>query len=121
MKISYEGIESSLFYKSSFLSETALPPFYQGTRDMTTLKASFAAREGYVDPSIVNDINGDKTRGTVGFNLRVLARVRFSAGALHQARRRWMKVLCEDVKVGVSSNGSAGKLLGGSRECRVGL
>ncbi|KAK9280030.1 hypothetical protein L1049_013715 [Liquidambar formosana] len=119
MSIYYDSIVSSLFYEAAFLSRTTLPPFDQDTRNLTTVRAEFAAAGVYVDGRLVNEINSERARGAVGFDVTVQARVRFSAGAW-KARRRFLRVLCEDVAVGLSSNGASGTLVGGPKECRVG-
>ncbi|KAL8243445.1 hypothetical protein R6Q59_009703 [Mikania micrantha] len=57
-------------------------------------------------------------RGTVDFNLRMVARVRFKAGAWW-TRRRILRIYCPDLSVGISANNSAGSMTGGSKHYRV--
>lgn len=119
MKISYGTMETSLFYKSEFISITRIPPFDQGTRNQTALGTFFSADNAYVAASAVNDLNSDKAKGTVPFRIRAQAWVRFRSG-WWRARSRVLRVLCEDLEVGISSssNGTA-NLVGGERGCRV--
>lgn len=118
--LTYDQILARVLYKSGALSETMVPPFVQGKRNETAVRATFAAASSYVENWVVNGINGDRGRGSVKFTVRMLARVRFRAGSWW-ARRRVVRVLCPDLSVGLSSNSERGSLVGGSRECRVGL
>lgn len=121
LSIFYDHINAYVFYKSESLSDTTLPPFVQGTRNQTTLRASFATASSYVDDWAVEGINGErKSHGTVNFNVRLLSRVRFKA-SWWRARHRILSVYCGDLTVGISSNGAGGTLVGGARECRVGI
>ncbi|PON78814.1 Late embryogenesis abundant protein [Parasponia andersonii] len=120
MSITYDEIGSEVFYKSAFLSETRISPFSQGTRTQTAINATFSAANSYVDDWVVKGIDADRGRGTVNFNVRVLARVGFRTGGW-RLRRRLLRVLCENVGVGLSSSSGSGKLVGGARECRVGI
>ncbi|KAI3704180.1 hypothetical protein L1987_74395 [Smallanthus sonchifolius] len=114
----YDHVEAAIFYKSDSIAETAVPPFVQGKKNETAVRATFASMSAYVGDR--NDINSERARGTVDFNLRMVARVRFKAGAWW-ARRRILRIYCPNVSVGVSANSSSGSLTGGSKQCRVGL
>ncbi|XP_018829703.1 uncharacterized protein At1g08160-like [Juglans regia] len=121
MSISYEEVRSSLLYKSEPISQTLIAPFKQGKRNQTVLDAAFSATATYVDRWVVNDISGDRARGSVSFSVIVGARVQFRTGGW-RARNRLLRVLCEDLPVGISSNSSgSGTLVGGAKDCRVGL
>ncbi|KAF4371055.1 hypothetical protein CsatB_028376 [Cannabis sativa] len=120
MSIAYDEIDSVVFYRSTFLAETRISPFTQGTRSQTSVNATFSAFNSYVEKSVVSGIATDRGRGIVNFNIRVLARVGFRTGGW-RLRRRLLRVLCEDVGVGLSSTSGTGKLVGGGRECRVGI
>ncbi|KAI6669767.1 hypothetical protein NL676_004652 [Syzygium grande] len=120
MKISYTDMESSIYYKSDYLSTTRLPPFDQGTRNQTVVQASFAAVDSYVDAWAVSGINTERASGAVNFQVRVIALARFKAG-WWRARRRLIRVLCSNLAVGLPANNGTGKLTGGVRDCRVGL
>lgn len=121
LSVVYDSARSFLYYKSGFISETRIPPFKQAKQNQTTIDASFSAVNTYVDRSVVNDINGDRARGIVTFNMLLEARAQFRSGGW-RLRSRWVRVLCEDLAVGLSSNNSGtGKLTGGTRECRVRL
>ncbi|KAD6453352.1 hypothetical protein E3N88_08057 [Mikania micrantha] len=114
----YNQIEAAIFYKSDSISETTVPPFVQGTKNETTLRATFASLTAYLDDR--DSINGERNRGAVNFNLRMMTRVRFQAGSWW-ARRRILRVYCPNLSVGVSANSSSGSLVGGSKQCSVGL
>ncbi|KAM7496978.1 hypothetical protein LguiA_021392 [Lonicera macranthoides] len=119
----YDRIQSFMFYRDDSLSSTTVPPFEQGTKNQTQVRASFAALSAYAGRRAVDGIASERTRGSISFNVRIMARVRFKAGAW-RARRRLLRVLCGDLVVGVPSNGTAaggGSLTGGPRRCRVGI
>lgn len=118
LSVYYDHIEASVYYRNALLSQKTLPPFKQGTKNQTALRATLVADSIYVDGD-ANDIAAHRTSGSVSFNVRVLSIVRFKDGAW-RARRRVMRVLCGNLGVGISSNSSRGNLLGGSRQCRVG-
>lgn len=120
MSISYERVESSISYKSIELSQTNIAPFYQGTKNETTVKASFAAVQAYVYDREINALNAERTTGSVSFTVKVLARVSFKSG-VWKARSRFLSVLCDKVAFGLPLNATKGSLKGGPRECRVGL
>ncbi|KAM0056483.1 putative Late embryogenesis abundant protein, LEA_2 subgroup [Helianthus debilis subsp. tardiflorus] len=111
----YDHVEAAVFYKSESIAETAVPPFVQGKKNETAVRATFASLSAYVD-----GINSERARGTVEFNLRMVARVRFRAGSWW-ARRRILRIYCPNLPVRVSANSSAGEMTGGSKHCRVGL
>ncbi|PSR89828.1 hypothetical protein CEY00_Acc30021 [Actinidia chinensis var. chinensis] len=117
----YDHIEASVFYKDESLSETTVAPFDQGTRNQTVVRATFAAAARYVDKKAADSINSDRTsRGSVDFNVRMVARVRLKAGSWRE-RHRFMRVYCGNLAVGLSSNSAGGTMVGGARECKVGL
>ncbi|XP_057955296.1 NDR1/HIN1-like protein 10 [Malania oleifera] len=120
ISISYDNVESLFSYRLTLLAVTAVPPFGQGTRVQTAFNASFAAQSVYVNERDANAMSADRRGGSVSFNVRVLSRVWFKTGAW-RPRRRLLRVWCEGLSVGFSSNGGAGKLVGGPRECGVGL
>ncbi|KAI3829018.1 hypothetical protein L1987_03132 [Smallanthus sonchifolius] len=45
----YDQTEAAIFYKSDSISETTVPPFVQGTKNETTLRATFASLTAYLD------------------------------------------------------------------------
>lgn len=121
MKISYGTMNTELLYKSEFITATRIPPFDQGTRNQTVLNTVFSADNAYVATAAVNDLNSDRTKGNVAFRIRGQALVRFRSG-WWRARRRLLRVLCEDLAVGLSSssNGTA-NLVAGKGNCKVGI
>ncbi|KAK9062627.1 hypothetical protein SSX86_019815 [Deinandra increscens subsp. villosa] len=114
----YDHVEAAVFYKSESIAVTTLPPFVQGKKNETTVTATLVSLSEYFNDR--NGINSDRARGTVDFNLRMVARVKFKAGAWW-TRRRILRIYCPNLSVGVSANSSAGSLTGGSKNCRVGL
>ncbi|KAL4567643.1 hypothetical protein LXL04_023232 [Taraxacum kok-saghyz] len=115
----YDQIEAAVFHKSDSISETTVPPFVQATKNQTAIKATFASLTAYVDDR--DSINSERSHGTITFNIRMIARVRFRAGGWW-ARRRILRVYCPNLSIGISSNSNGGTLVGGgSKECRVGL
>ncbi|KAL2511026.1 Late [Abeliophyllum distichum] len=121
MTVDYDHIEAVVFYKSQSLSDTTVPPFFQDTKNETSLKANFAAAGSFVDKWVVDGINNERDKnGNVGFNLRMLSRVRLEAKAW-TTRTRFLKVFCGDLAVGFPSNGRSGTLTTGPKQCRVGI
>ncbi|KAF5751696.1 protein YLS9 [Tripterygium wilfordii] len=118
MTLSYDDVRPSVFYKTEFLVETRIPPFQQGKKNQTFVDASFSASNSYVDRRVLDGISADRARGTVSFNVKVVAVVKFRTGAW-RARARVLRVYCTDVPVGITASSTSGKLVGGARECSV--
>ncbi|PWA69616.1 Late embryogenesis abundant protein, LEA-14 [Artemisia annua] len=97
----YDHLEAAVFYKGESIAVTTVAPFMQGKKNETSVKASFAALNAYV-----NNGNGIKGSGgsVVEFNLRMVARVRFKAGAWW-ARRRILRIYCPDLNLPVGGVG----------------
>ncbi|KAM5584978.1 NDR1/HIN1-like protein 10 [Rosa sericea] len=118
MTIEYDEIASSVFYRSGFISETRIPPFRQGKRVRSAVNATFSAANSFVDDRVASGINADRAaRGAVSFNIKLLARVQFRKGGW-RLRRRLLRVLCRDVPLMISNNGT-GTMTGGGRDCGV--
>ncbi|KAK1587167.1 hypothetical protein Q3G72_010284 [Acer saccharum] len=121
MTVSYYDVVSYIFFKSDFLTSTQIAPFKQDTRNQTDLTAKFSIIDYYVDAKHVNDLNSQRTHGSVNFNVKLEAIAGFRYGAW-RARRRLIRVWCNDVPVNVSSSsGGSGNLVGGPRNCKVGM
>lgn len=116
--VKYDRIDADVFYKSEGLASTTLPPFSQGKRNETKVRATFAAIGAYVEDRVVRDVNADRGKGSVKFSVRLLARARFKAGAWG-TRKRYVRVLCRDVPVGLTLTSGRGSMVGDARECRV--
>ncbi|CAL5357222.1 unnamed protein product [Camellia sinensis] len=115
----YDDISATVFCGEQRLSDTAVGPFVQGTRNETTVRATFAANSAYVTKEVVDGINSDRSsRGIVNFNVEMKARVRYKAGAW-RARQRFLRIFCQQLSVGVSKNSVGGTLIGGPRQCKV--
>lgn len=121
VSLSYDQIESSIYYKSKMLSVTSLPPFTQSKRNVTSAEARFAATDAYVEGRAADGIGKEKReKGSVEFNTRVFARVRYSVGGW-RARARFLRVYCSNLQVAFSGNSSNGLMSGGPRKCKVSL
>ena len=118
MEIDYDYILASIAYRSEVFGQVRVPPFDQGKKNQTELEASWMVKDAYVDGWVVTGISGDRSKGTVGFNVKVEATVEFKLGRL-RARRRFLRVFCDDVAVTVLANSGSGNLSGGARECKV--
>ncbi|XP_059300316.1 NDR1/HIN1-like protein 10 [Lycium ferocissimum] len=117
----FDEIAAAIFYESLSIADTTVPPFFMDKRNETTQKVSFVASGAYVEKWAFDGMNKERAeRGGVGFNVRMVARVSYKAGAW-RARRRYLRVYCGDLFVGVALNKSSGNLLGGPRKGRVGL
>ncbi|KAK4370632.1 hypothetical protein RND71_010107 [Anisodus tanguticus] len=117
----YDEIASAIFYHSLSIADTTVPPFFMDKVNETAHKVSFVASGAYVEKWAFDGMGKERTeKGSVGFNVRMVARVSFKAGAW-RARKRYLRVYCGDLLVAVALNKSSGNLLGGSRQCRVGL
>ncbi|XP_008784106.2 NDR1/HIN1-like protein 10 [Phoenix dactylifera] len=123
MGIYYDSVAAAVFYGSDAITETSLPPFYQGKGNATTVRARLVAAAAYVDADVAKGISSDRGPGdgVVNFHVRVLAWVRFRAGAW-RTRRHVMRVYCDDVPIGFK-NGTAtvGSLVGSPKQCEVDL
>lgn len=82
--------------------------------------ASFSATNSFVAGRSLSSINGDSARGTVSFDVRIWGRVVFRTGGWTM-RRRSVRILCEDLAVAISNGGRSGKMVGGGKQCRVGV
>ncbi|GAA0143997.1 hypothetical protein LIER_04555 [Lithospermum erythrorhizon] len=119
----YDDVQAAVFYRGHSLADTYLAPFVQGKKSESALKASFAAASTFVDGRDVDGMNEERGKGggSVGFNVRIIADVRFKAG-IWRARRRLLKVYCGNLVVSVVGNGSRSNgLSGGPRQCSVGM
>ncbi|CAA7404440.1 unnamed protein product [Spirodela intermedia] len=120
MGIFYDRVQAAVFYGSDSISETSLPPFYQGKGNSTAVPARFAAVSAYVDPDVASSILKERSNGgVVNFHVRIMAWVRFRAGAW-RTRRHVMRVYCDNVRIGFSNSTSLiGSLEGAPKTCRV--
>ncbi|KAB5520137.1 hypothetical protein DKX38_024456 [Salix brachista] len=118
MKISYDEIKTSIFYKSELLSQTMVPPFKQGKRNVSNFDVEYGATSSYIGGRAVSQINSDERRGLVSFNLRIVADAALKVEGFWP-RRRLLRVYCNDVEVGISGNGGSGNLTGGATRCSV--
>ncbi|XP_047327650.1 NDR1/HIN1-like protein 1 [Impatiens glandulifera] len=121
LTLSYDHVEAYVFYKSEPISDTTLPPFNQGKLDQTNVSATVAASSAYVEKWVADGIDWERERGSVNFNVRVLARVEFKAGFWWR-KQPIVTVSCGNLNVGLISNRSSGDLTSGAGSvCKVGL
>ncbi|KAF3666628.1 hypothetical protein CQW23_15601 [Capsicum baccatum] len=117
----YDEIAAAIFFESLSMADTTVPPFFMDKGNETGRKVSFVASGAYVEKWAFEGMGKERDeKGIIRFNVRMVARVSFKAGAW-RARRRYLRVYCGDLSVGVSLNKSSGNLLGAERQCRVGL
>ncbi|KAL3518620.1 hypothetical protein ACH5RR_021209 [Cinchona calisaya] len=117
----FDHIEAAVYFQNYQLSSTTLPPFSQGKKNETSMTAELAVVKAYLDGDVVNGINGERGKdGNVGFNVRMLMGVEFKAGAW-RTRKRYLKAFCGDLSVRVSGNSTNGTLIGGPKQCHVGI
>ncbi|XWS71418.1 hypothetical protein CRYUN_Cryun03dG0136300 [Craigia yunnanensis] len=115
LSISYGDVVSLVFHEDYFLTETKIGPFVQGTRNVSTVQASYSMVDSFVDGKVVDAMNGERTRGEIKFNVKVVSDVAFKYGGW-RGRRRYLRVWCNDVAL----TGSSGKMTGGPKKCSVG-
>ncbi|XVE79175.1 hypothetical protein DITRI_Ditri14bG0036900 [Diplodiscus trichospermus] len=115
LAIAYGDFVSSVFYKDNFLTETRIGPFVQGTRNVSTVEASYSVVDSFAEGKVVDAMNGERTRGEIKFNVKVIAEVAFRYGGW-SGRRRFLRVWCNDVAL----TGSSGKMTGGPKKCSLG-
>lgn len=117
--VSYDTMDTMLYYRWSFIAVARIPPFEQRRGNQTAVSTFLSANAAYVTSSAVNALDSDRAKGTVPFQISVLSRVRFKS--------RWwwfrsvlLRVRCDDLAVGLSSstNGTA-NLVGGERACQA--
>lgn len=120
VELGYSDVRSWITYDAEELALTTLPPFKQETGNVTTLEASYAAMNSYLEDKTAKDLAGERGRGEVRFQVKFSARMGMKAGAWRW-RDRWLRVLCDDVRVGVSGNSTDGKLVGGESSCIVAI
>ncbi|KAK8493806.1 hypothetical protein V6N11_056932 [Hibiscus sabdariffa] len=80
LSIYYGDIVSSVFHKDDFLTETRIEPFVQDTREVNTVEASYSVVDSFVEGKVVDAMNGERTRGEIKFNIKVIADVAFRYG-----------------------------------------
>ncbi|XP_042475176.1 NDR1/HIN1-like protein 10 [Macadamia integrifolia] len=118
LTVFYSNFRGVIFYDRMQLAETSLPPFEQGKRNQTTVRAKFAASSTYVDDNLAKSLATDRSQGAVSFNVRLVTWVKFKTG-WWRTRMHWMSVHCSDVRISFKSNSGVGSLTGGPRGCDV--
>ncbi|KAI3700410.1 hypothetical protein L2E82_45041 [Cichorium intybus] len=97
----YDQVQAVAFYKLCSLSNITLPPFMQGTKNETVIRAPFTSLMGYLYDQ--DDINGEKRHhGAIKLNVWMKVRVQFSPWG---GVRRTFIFYCSNLPIAVSSKG----------------
>jgi hypothetical protein len=88
------------------------------TKLEANLNATVSTVNAYPESRVVNAINGDRSKGSVPFDVQIVAESSFRSSSW-RFRTRILKALCRKIDVGISSNSTTGELIGGNRECQV--
>lgn len=107
-----------MFYRRSFISLNQLPPFDQPTKSITTINATVVASDVYIDSDVSDRFKEDRSKGSVRFDVQLVSIVRFKSGGW-RARRRFLRVYCDDLPVAFSS--SKGTLTDAPKRCDVSI
>ncbi|CAN0916902.1 NDR1/HIN1-like protein 2 [Linum grandiflorum] len=119
MSVEYDPITSSVFYRREFLGETRLRPFFQQGRNSTVVEARYTVVNNFVDQWMVDEVDKEKRKlGSVAFDLRVVAGAGFKYGGF-RARRRILRVHCDDLTVVIRGNGGSGNMSNVPKRCYV--
>ncbi|XP_073148128.1 NDR1/HIN1-like protein 2 [Henckelia pumila] len=120
LSLSYDHVETAVYYKLESLSKTVISPFSQETRKETSVVAKFAGDGDFVEKWVVDGVNGEIGKNAnVGLNLRIVSWINLESKAWKS--RNILKVFCANLAVGIPTNGKPGGLIGGPRPCRVGI
>ncbi|KAJ4845345.1 hypothetical protein Tsubulata_046036 [Turnera subulata] len=98
LRLKYYDVISMVYYRSELLAQTWIPPFKQEIKNVTSLTAEYSTADSYISGRAAGNINADKGRGSVVFDLKVMADAGFYSGGF-RIRRRVGRVLCLDVGV----------------------
>jgi Late embryogenesis abundant protein len=125
LSVSYADVSTEINYRGITLANTNLSPFYQPKENSTQLSAHLVAVGQYVSDGVTKGIQLEKGKGDGGvhFQARFFSWAVFNSGAW-RTRRHVLRVYCEDVVIGLSSNSSTanyGKLLGTPKRCTVNI
>ncbi|GMI97283.1 hypothetical protein like AT2G27260 [Hibiscus trionum] len=113
LSITYGDVVSTISHGDYYLAGTRFGPFSQGTGDVK-LDANYSVVDSFVDWTVVDAMNGERSRGQVRFNVKAVADMGFQYGG---RRLQWgmLRVVCDDVTL----TGSSGKMTGGPKRCTV--
>ncbi|XVE59635.1 hypothetical protein DITRI_Ditri05aG0061900 [Diplodiscus trichospermus] len=71
----YEDVVSLIFHKDSLLTERRIGPFTQGRHNVTTVEVRYSVVDCFVEGKVVDEMNGEMSRGQIKFNVQVSADV----------------------------------------------
>ncbi|KAL2932691.1 NDR1/HIN1-like protein 10 [Bienertia sinuspersici] len=120
LHVYYDEIDARLFYGNALIVQNQLPPFDQPTKNQTSMDANLVASSAYISSGALDKFNGDRSKGTIKFDVQIMALVRFKAGGW-RARRRILRVYCDDLPLQFSSNSTKATLSGSPKRCAVGI
>ncbi|CAA7396842.1 unnamed protein product [Spirodela intermedia] len=91
----YDSIEAIAYYEGERFAWKALPAFYQGHKNTTTLYPAFSG-QSTIDMSIseVQDFELHRQAGTFDVTLHLRSRIRFKLGSSFKTSRTTMKIKC---------------------------
>lgn len=118
--ITYNKFRTSLFYHSKFIAKIALDQFKQRERTkLTPSPTTLSANNAYFEPRAVTDLNGDRSKGSVEFDIQSFVDTEFRAGLWKFRKPTSLEIFCKNIPVGISSNATSGELVGGAKGCHV--
>ncbi|CAN1171197.1 NDR1/HIN1-like protein 10 [Linum perenne] len=119
MSVEYDPVQSTLYYHREFLAETRMQPFFQQRKNLSAVEARYTALNRYVDQWVTDEVNKERRKaGSLAFDLRVAAGVGFKYGGF-RARRRVLRVRCDDLTVEIRGNGGSGNMSRVPKRCSV--
>ncbi|CAL5425662.1 unnamed protein product [Camellia sinensis] len=101
--ILYERVDASVLYHGVSLASTSMLPFYQNEREKTIVEASLDAMSEFIDESMAEEIGVDWIYGRLKFSVIVDGTVRVNIRN-SEGERQHMRVSCQDVEVGASTD-----------------
>jgi hypothetical protein len=118
--ITYNKFRTTLSYHSKFIAKIALDQFKQRERSKLTLSAAtLSANNAYFEPRAVTDLNGDRSKGSVQFDIQTSVDTEFRAGLWKFRKPTSLQIFCKNIPIGISSNATSGELVGGPKGCQV--
>ncbi|PIN12952.1 hypothetical protein CDL12_14432 [Handroanthus impetiginosus] len=116
----YDRMEIFLVYPSQqvVLSKIYPPPFVQPRRNRTTIQINLSIIDVDLGNEVVKAMKQDLDRGTLSFEIKIFAVVRFRNGKW-KTKRQFMRAYCGGVSFAFTSNNKAGIFLNPYQECEV--
>ncbi|CAN1747608.1 NDR1/HIN1-like protein 10 [Linum perenne] len=118
MDIEYDEIQAFVFFRRQSLTQNRLQPFLQQRKNLTVMETQFSIINTFVDQWVSDAVDAEKKRGSLTFDLKVVADVGFRVGEL-RSRRRLLRVDCYDLTVTLPGSHGSGNLTKAPRRCDV--